>query len=70
MLNVDPSSEEALAIQGGYPSGCVLWLRNVHEKSNKMGLKGLIKALLEKVSEGSGLGVEFIDYEKGLDQVS
>ncbi|GAA5977174.1 hypothetical protein JCM11641_003866 [Rhodosporidiobolus odoratus] len=62
---LDRDSSAALSVQGAYPEGCVLWLRNVHEKSTKTSLKALSGALLEQLQEGSGKGVEFVDYEKG-----
>ncbi|BGP20617.1 hypothetical protein JCM10213v2_008780 [Rhodosporidiobolus nylandii] len=62
---LDLDSSEALGVQGAYPESCVLWVRNVHEKSTKTSLKGLFGALLEQLQEGSGKGVEFVDYEKG-----
>jgi len=46
-----------------------LWVRNVHEKSSKTSLKALFGKLLDSLQEGSGLGVEFVDYEKGLETV-
>lgn len=61
----DLGSSTALGIQGAYPEGCVVWVRNVHEKSTKTSLKNLFAALLEELQEGSGKGVEFVDYEKG-----
>lgn len=64
------SSEVGLSIQGAFPLGCVLWLRNVHEKSSKTSLKSLFSKLLDSLQEGSGKGVEFVDYEKGLQTVS
>ncbi|GAA5937984.1 uncharacterized protein JCM15063_005431 [Sporobolomyces koalae] len=64
---LDLSSDVALSIQGAYPQGCVLWVRNVHEKSSKTSLKTLFGKLLDQLQEGSGKGVEFVDYEKGLD---
>jgi len=42
----------------------------VNEKSSKTSLKGLFKKLLDQLQEGSGNGVEFVDYEKGLETVS
>ncbi|GAA6059128.1 hypothetical protein JCM10212_003875 [Sporobolomyces blumeae] len=64
---LDLASDAALAIQGAYPEGCVLWVRNVHEKSSKTSLKALFGRLLDDLQEGSGKGVEFVDYEKGLE---
>ncbi|GAA5919824.1 hypothetical protein JCM5296_001218, partial [Sporobolomyces johnsonii] len=64
-LNLD--SDAALDIQGAFPEGCVVWVRNVHEKSSKTSLKALFGRLLEGLQEGSGKGVEFVDYEKGLE---
>lgn len=66
---LDLSSDVALSIQGAYPQGCVLWVRNVHEKSSKTSLKSLFGKLLDDLQEGSGKGVEFVDYEKGLETV-
>lgn len=68
--DVAPDSEEALAKRGAFPKGCILWVRNVHEKSTKTSLKTVLSGLLEELEEGSGRGVEFVDYEKGLDVVS
>lgn len=42
----------------------------MNEKSSKTSLKGLFKKLLDQLQEGSGNGVEFVDYEKGLETVS
>ncbi|GAA5908511.1 uncharacterized protein JCM6883_005570 [Sporobolomyces salmoneus] len=64
---LDLTSDVALSIQGAYPQGCVLWVRNVHEKSSKTSLKALFGRLLDDLQEGSGKGVEFVDYEKGLE---
>ncbi|GAA5918930.1 hypothetical protein JCM5296_003834 [Sporobolomyces johnsonii] len=64
-LNLD--SDAALDVQGAFPEGCVVWVRNVHEKSSKTSLKALFGRLLEGLQEGSGKGVEFVDYEKGLE---
>ncbi|GAA6020741.1 hypothetical protein JCM10207_002008 [Rhodosporidiobolus poonsookiae] len=64
---VDLSSPSALSIQGAFPEACVLWVRNVHEKSTKTSLKQLFSALLEQLQEGSGKGVEYVDYEKGTE---
>ncbi|GAA5884016.1 hypothetical protein JCM6882_002103 [Rhodosporidiobolus microsporus] len=64
---VDLSSTSALSIRGAFPELCVLWVRNVHEKSTKTSLKALFGALLESLQEGSGKGVEFVDYEKGTE---
>lgn len=55
--------------RGVYPKGCVVWIRNLHEGSTKAGLKSLFRDVLETLEEGSGKGVEFVDYEKGLDTV-
>ncbi|GAA6038682.1 hypothetical protein JCM8097_002342 [Rhodosporidiobolus ruineniae] len=63
--SVDRDSPSALSVQGAYPEACVLWIRNVHEKSTKTSLKNLFIALLDQLQEGSGKGVEFVDYEKG-----
>ncbi|KAK4054043.1 hypothetical protein OIO90_003688 [Microbotryomycetes sp. JL221] len=60
-------SPQALDAKGAFPKGCIMWLRNVHEKSTKNSLKTVLGKLLEELEEGSGTGVEFIDYEKGLD---
>ncbi|KAM0789905.1 hypothetical protein ACM66B_006746 [Microbotryomycetes sp. NB124-2] len=60
-------SEQALEAKGAFPKGCIMWLRNVHEKSTKNSLKTVLSKLLEELEEGSGTGVEFVDYEKGLD---
>ncbi|KAK4048689.1 hypothetical protein OIV83_004659 [Microbotryomycetes sp. JL201] len=60
-------SEQALEAKGAFPKGCIVWLRNIHEKSTKNSLKTVLSKLLEELEEGSGTGVEFIDYEKGLD---
>lgn len=68
--SIAPDSEEALSARGAFPKGCILWVRNVHEKSTKTSLKGVMGRLLEEWEEGSGKGVEFVDYEKGLDVVS
>ncbi|GAA6025790.1 hypothetical protein JCM11491_003226 [Sporobolomyces phaffii] len=65
--HLDLESDVALSIQGAYPQGCVVWVRNVHEKSSKTSLKALFGKLLDELQEGSGKGVEFVDYEKGLD---
>ncbi|ORY83002.1 hypothetical protein BCR35DRAFT_80467 [Leucosporidium creatinivorum] len=65
--DVAPDSEEALAKRGAFPKGCIMWVRNVHEKSTKTSLKTVLSGLLEELEEGSGRGVEFVDYEKGLD---
>lgn len=67
--SLDLESDAALEIEGAYPEGVVLWIRNVHEKSNKNSLKALFGGLLEQLQEGSGKGVEFVDFEKGLDTV-
>ena len=67
---IDLASDAALDVQGAYPEGCVLWIRNVHENSTRTTLKALFSALLDQLQEGSGKGVEFVDYEKGLDTVS
>ena len=67
---IDLASDAALDVQGAYPEGCVLWIRNVHENSTRTTLKALFGALLDQLQEGSGKGVEFVDYEKGLDTVS
>lgn len=67
---IDLASDAALDVQGAYPEGCVLWVRNVHENSTRTTLKALFGALLDQLQEGSGKGVEFVDYEKGLDTVS
>ncbi|GAA5982846.1 hypothetical protein JCM10908_006808 [Rhodotorula pacifica] len=64
---IDLASDAALDVQGAYPEGCVLWIRNVHENSTRTTLKALFGALLDQLQEGSGKGVEFVDYEKGLD---
>ncbi|GAA5854969.1 hypothetical protein JCM9279_003591 [Rhodotorula babjevae] len=64
---LDLSSDAALEVAGAFPAACVLWVRNVHEKSGRTSLKALFGALLETLQEGSGKGVEFVDYEKGLD---
>lgn len=64
------SAGEAATARGGFPKGCVVWLRNVHEKSSRTTLKGVFAKVLEKLEEGSGRGVEYADYEKGLDTVS
>ncbi|BGP43851.1 hypothetical protein JCM10449v2_007908 [Rhodotorula kratochvilovae] len=64
---LDLSSEAALEVAGAFPAACVLWVRNVHEKSGRTSLKALFGALLETLQEGSGKGVEFVDFEKGLD---
>ncbi|GJN94169.1 hypothetical protein Rhopal_007243-T1 [Rhodotorula paludigena] len=64
---LDLASDAALDVQGAYPEKCVLWVRNVHEKSNRTTLKALFGALLDSLQEGSSKGVEFVDYEKGLD---
>ena len=66
---LDLSSDAALEVAGAFPAACVLWVRNVHEKSGRTSLKALFGALLETLQEGSGKGVEFVDYEKGLDTV-
>lgn len=66
---LDLASDAALDVQGAYPEKCVLWVRNVHEKSNRTTLKALFGALLDSLQEGSSKGVEFVDYEKGLDTV-
>ncbi|BGP28018.1 hypothetical protein JCM10295v2_007005 [Rhodotorula toruloides] len=63
----DLESDAALDIEGAYPVGVVLWIRNVHEKSTKNSLKALFGGLLEQLQEGSGKGIEFVDFEKGLD---
>jgi hypothetical protein len=55
---------------GTFPLGCVLWLRNVCESSTKDKLKTVFRVMLEELEEGSGAGVEFVDFEKGLDTVS
>ncbi|BGP35795.1 hypothetical protein JCM10296v2_007647 [Rhodotorula toruloides] len=65
--SLDLESDAALDIEGAYPEGVVLWVRNVHEKSNKNSLKALFGGLLEQLQEGSGKGIEFVDFEKGLD---
>ncbi|BGO96070.1 hypothetical protein NBRC10512_006014 [Rhodotorula toruloides] len=65
--SLDLESDAALDIEGAYPEGVVLWIRNVHEKSNKNSLKALFGGLLEQLQEGSGKGIEFVDFEKGLD---
>lgn len=67
---IDLSSDAALDVQGAYPEGCVLWIRNVHESSTRTTLKALFGSLLDQLQEGSSKGVEFVDYEKGLDTVS
>lgn len=67
--DVAPDSEEALQKKGAFPQGCILWVRNVHEKSSKTSLRTVFSGLLEELEEGSGRGVEFADYEKGLDVV-
>lgn len=59
-----------------FPRGCILWIRNVHEKSTKSTLKSLFMELLSTLSstpsseivaedaEEEGK-VEFVDYTKG-----
>ncbi|GAA5869380.1 hypothetical protein JCM8547_008658 [Rhodosporidiobolus lusitaniae] len=64
---LDLNAPSALSVQGAYPESCVLWVRNVHEKSTKTSLKALFGALLDQLQEGSGKGVEYVDYEKGTD---
>jgi len=64
------SAGEAATAWGGFPKGCVVWLRNVHEKSSRTTLRSVFAKVLEKLEEGSGRGVEYADYEKGLDTVS
>lgn len=56
--------------RGAYPKGCVIWLRNVYEKSTKGGLKSALGGLVEEVEEGSGTGLQYVDYDKGMDTVS
>lgn len=63
-------TSEALEARGAFPKGCIMWLRNVHEKSTKNSLKTVLSKVLEELEEGSGTGVQFVDYEKGLDNVS
>lgn len=60
----------AIEAKGAYPTGCILWVRNVHEKSSKTSLKTVFANVLEELEEGSGTGIEFVDYEKGLEIVS
>lgn len=64
---IDPS-ENTL---GSYPQGCVVWIRNLHEKnSTKETIKNVFARLLNELEEGSNAGVEFVDFTKGLDTVS
>ncbi|KDE04721.1 hypothetical protein MVLG_04860 [Microbotryum lychnidis-dioicae p1A1 Lamole] len=60
-------SRAALKLHGAYPLDCVLWVRNLHEKSTKGALRTLFCKLLDRLEEGSGKGCEFVDYEKGLE---
>ena len=64
------SAGEAATARGAFPKGCVVWLRNVHEGSSRTTLKGVFARVLERLEEGSGRGVEYADYEKGLETVS
>lgn len=47
----------------------MLWVRNLFAKSTRSSLRAMLTEALEEIEEGSGKGVEFVDYEKGLDTV-
>ncbi|KAI5481340.1 hypothetical protein MNV49_004962 [Pseudohyphozyma bogoriensis] len=66
-VEVELDPVEAVDVKGAFPKGCILWVRNLHERSTKGGLKSLFSDLLNEIEEGSGRGVEFVDFEKGLD---
>lgn len=58
-------------ITGAFPKNCVLWIRHLNPTiTKKSTLKSIFQNLLEKLEEGTGkLGVEFVDWDKGLDTV-
>ncbi|KAK4699881.1 hypothetical protein P7C70_g6373, partial [Phenoliferia sp. Uapishka_3] len=64
---VELDAEEAVDAKGAFPKGCVLWIRNVWDKSTRTTLRSTFTEVLEDLEEGSGKGLEFVDYEKGLD---
>ncbi|KAL8277611.1 hypothetical protein RQP46_010043 [Phenoliferia psychrophenolica] len=64
---VELDAEEAVDVRGAFPKGCVLWIRNIHFKSTRSSLRSLFTDVLEELEEASGKGVEFVDYDKGLD---
>lgn len=57
-------------ILGAFPQGCVLWIRNLYERTTRGGLKALLAGILDNKEEGSGKGIQYVDYDKGLDTVS
>ncbi|KAM0751716.1 hypothetical protein T439DRAFT_324915 [Meredithblackwellia eburnea MCA 4105] len=64
---VELTGDDAVNFPGAFPTGCVLWIRNLWLKSTRSSLRNMFEGLLEELEEGYRKGVEFIDYEKGLD---
>jgi hypothetical protein len=63
-----------------FPEGCVLWLRCLNENSSKAILRSLFNDIIDELEATEmntqerpqgmmkkGKGIEFVDYEKGLD---
>jgi hypothetical protein len=48
-----------------YPPNCLLFVKNVHPGTNKTTLR----TLFAKAFEGSADGIDYVDYNKGLDSV-
>lgn len=65
-----PTSRSEQDILGAFPQGCVLWIRNVYERTTRGGLKALLAGILDNKEEGSGTGIQYVDYDKGCDTVS
>jgi len=82
-IQLQPSKNVAIVANGSvgtagiqpnsaYPPGCLVFVRNVHEDTNKTTLRNLFlhaQALDIEGGEKDGDGLDYLDYTKGMDCV-
>ena len=60
-----------LDLSAPYPSGCLAFVRHVHPETNKTTLRKLLSQAFSKTESGvSDGGIDYVDFNKGMDTVS
>ena len=78
LVQIQAEGPKAIHSGSKYPSGCLVFVRNLHPETNKTTLRTLFSRAWDEdphfdeqgsAGAGGGFGLDYLDYTKGLDRV-
>lgn len=67
--SIPPPPRNVTTVSSSYPFGCLIFVRNLHPETNKTTLRALFTAAFKPSPLDPG-GLDYIDFNKGMDSVS